>query len=972
MLNPNLTIPSIVRPSSSPGPEVKSLRDVARHLHSRFLPYLDVFQPSPRTFNILHQNVCSLLPKIDHFASLPHLQEYHIISISETWLKPDLPDSHLSLANFTIHRSDRKSGRKSRGGGAALFIKHGIKSTPLDLGTHMPSCDSVWILVQIEGRRDVVIATAYLPPDSNKAQFIQELDHVLDDPVFNRADLVLVGDLNINWNSNSPHRRGLGQLMEDNNMYQTVRNATHVSSTTGSESLIDVCLLSRALPVTKSTTLLSDLSDHYAITTSLDILCRRVKPRALLQVRNYSGCLSSLSLIPRDQKLLEDIGACECPSRQAIILEDWVTKIVDQHAPVRQCRIRPDSPRWLTGELKRLVAAKNRFYRRAYSIGSDTAILQYKKFRNKIQSELKKARRAHFAEKLSMDSRSFFAHANSFLGRGHQTSQGGPVEIRTSDNEIISSPMDMADELNRFFTSIPSPDPSVSSLTKDLTIPEFKFRPVKPDEIAKLLRRLSPSKRGGTAQTPASVYKCLEATIVPAMTILVNRSIAKSTFPKIYKSALVSCIHKSGDRRDPGNYRPISSLPILSKILEHVLNRQITDHVNEHSLLSDKQFGFRNGLNTEQMLLSVLDGYLSSLDTKSPVYIAQLSLDVKKAFDTVNHDLLCRKLSSEFSFHTSSCSLLASYLSGREQRTKLGSHMSVACPISKGVPQGSILGPLLFNMMVNNMLCEHNSAHAYADDTLIYSVASTQSVAITKVSATFDRINRWYTSNGLSLSVHKTNCLIISNRKVDYNQKIVLANSVLPIRSSIKVLGVILDSKLNFKDHISMLKGKVSSQLYALRRARQYLDNDQTKQIYTSIIRPRLEYCSSLFFKTTLANSSALESCQNKAIRIICRAPRIFSVTDGRRCLDIHTLASRRSVAFYHLSMRAAFGISCFILFGLLKESGSSNTNLRSNCLYILPHTYTAYGLSRFTYQAIKAYKTPEDRRPELSFVQQR
>ena len=929
---------------------------------------MDDYRPRPTLFNVLQHNVCSLLPKVNHLVSLPHLQDYHVISINETWLKPDLPDSHLSLPNFDIHRTDRQSAFKTRGGGAALYIKQSLVATRLDVASRLPSCDSVWIRIRIDGRPDLVVATAYLPPDHDKGQFTSELNQLVDDPLFNNVDLLLVGDLNINWNADTRHRRDLAQFLHNSEMCQIISHATHVSSSTGSESLIDLCLLSRTLPVATSTALLTDISDHYAITASLDILTRKTKPRVIRLVRNFS-CLPILTLIPRDDTLLQEMRASECPSEQANMLERWVSDIVDKYAPVRRCRLRPDSPRWLTGELKRLVAAKNRFYRKAYAIGTASAIFQYKKFRNSVQRELRRARCDFYAEKLSDDSRSFYTQANTFLGRNRQASNGGPSEIRAPNGGILTAGGDIANELNRFFTSIPSPHPTEPLVRQNAEVPTLKFRLVQRDQIQKLLRGLNPSKRGGINQTPTSVYKCLEATVVPALTILINQSIRSSVFPEAYKSALVSCIHKSGDRHDPGNYRPISSLPILSKVMERVLNKQIYDHVNEHSLLSDKQFGFRAGLNTEQMLLSVIDRYLSVLDTKSPVYIAQLSLDVRKAFDTVDHAHLCKKLTYEYRFHDSSCALITSYLANRMQQTKIDTDVSSPRLITKGVPQGSILGPLLFNLMVNDMLSMHVTANSYADDTLIYSISTTQPDAISGAVSDFNRINDWYVSNGLSLCAHKTNCLVISNRKVDYAQQVPIAGSVIPIRSNVKVLGVLIDSKLEFKDHIKAVTNKVSSQLYALRRARKYLDSDQTKLIYTSIIRPKLEYCSSLFFKTTLANSNLLESSQNRAIRVICKAPNIFSVTDGRRCLDLHTLASRRSVAFFRVAMQAAYGLSSNILFNFLRNCGNSNTNLRSNCIYILPHTCTIFGLRRFTYQAIKAFKTPEASRPTLDFI---
>lgn len=436
---------------------------------------------------------------------------------------------------------------------------------------------------------------------------------------------------------------------------------------------------------------------------------------------------------------------------------------------------------------------------------------------------------------------------------------------------------------------------------------------------------------------------------------MINTSIITSIFPQPYKVALVTPIFKKGNRTLPANYRPISSLPILSKVFERIMYTQIIDHINIHEMLSSKQFGFRHGVSTEQMLLCLLDQFYHTLDTKKFKYIAILSLDVKKAFDTVNHTLLLKKLKSIYLFAQSSTALMTSYLSNRSQCMAIRNATSSVAPITKGVPQGSILGPLLFNLMVNDMLDQHDQTYSYADDTLTFSYANSQKQALNLVKNNFISLNKWYENNGLSLCINKTNCLIISNCHIDYEHQLCINEYNLDIKHSLTLLGITLDSKLDFKTHIQQVSNKCNSLLFVLRKIRHLLSYEDTKLIYTSIIRPRLEYCSSIFLELPYIQLKLIESLQNKAIRIICKAPKIFSITDSRIILNLHTICSRRSFFFSNLVIKTLCGLTSSELFKLLENRPKHTRQLRSNCNYVLPPSSSNLGKRRFTSCAIKS-----------------
>ena len=542
------------------------------------------------------------------------------------------------------------------------------------------------------------------------------------------------------------------------------------------------------------------------------------------------------------------------------------------------------------------------------------------------------------------------------LGRGK--SHNSLSEIQTRLGSITNSPPIIAEELNHFFTNIESPSPcDFDQNFKASNEIKFRFQSVDDKVILNAFRRLKSTKRGGILGVPTYIYQTLAHTLVPAMVILINNCLKRFQFPDIYKLGIVSPIFKKGDQTCPGNYRPISSLPVLSKVFEYTLSEQIKSYLNENGLLSNRQFGFRTGVSTTQMLHFVLDKISLYLDKKGSRFVALASLDIKKAFDTVDHSLLVAKLSNFFNFNHDAATLIRSYLSNRTQCMKVDNFISEPLPITKGVPQGSILGPLLFSLMVSDMLDSYDFAFSYADDTVILAESLDQNSAHLVLSERFAQLSNWYLKNGLTLNVMKTNCTVFSHLDVDLNIPVVLSNTSLKLNKSVTLLGISLDSKLDFKIHVSTLVTRTNQLLYLLRKIRYLLNYEEAKLIYVSIIRPKLEYCASLFTFLNKSITSKIEACQNKAIRIICKAPMEFSITDARKLLNLHTLASRRALFFRCVVHKAASGAGSMALYHHINQQEATSRSLRSGCHLILPAVNSNRGRLSFLYNSIKLLK---------------
>ena len=380
------------------------------------------------------------------------------------------------------------------------------------------------------------------------------------------------------------------------------------------------------------------------------------------------------------------------------------------------------------------------------------------------------------------------------------------------------------------------------------------------------LQNLDPKKGSPQEAIPAKILKSNADLFCFPLTELFNKLVEESSFPDDMKNADVSSLFKKDDNMSKKNYRPISLLPTIAKIFERLMHRQLSEFTAR--FFSPLLGGFRQGYNTQHVLLNFLQYCKSSIDNKG--LAGAVFMDLSKAFDCVNHGLLIAKLSA-YGLNMDALQLIRSYLSNRQQRVKINSSFSDWKEIKIGVPQGSVLGPLLFNVFVNDIFwfSHRTKICNYADDTTIFACHPDLNTIVTQLEEDSSVLVKWFSDNFLKLNDDKCHLMIFGDESTETT--ISIGNSRINESDYEKLLGVTFDKKLSFKKHVEDLSKKANQKLHALARLSNYIDPIKSEILMNSFIRSQFNYCPLVWMFHDRATNSKLNRIHARALRLVCK-----------------------------------------------------------------------------------------------------
>ena len=806
--------------------------------------------------------------------------------------------------------------------------------------------------------RRILIGVAYRPP--NDLNFLSHFENIiLRASSETNKSLILIGDFNCNVLAPNSHAtKHLLSTTTDLQLTQLVTAPTRI--TDSSRTIIDLIFCSNRMITSSATVTPCSLSDHHIVSCNINIKPTRPPPH-FLQTRPLHRCdtealTQDLESAPwHVAELFDEIDD------QVNFWENLYLSILDNYAPKKSIRVRAKSLPWIDGELRKLMRHRDWLHKKAIKDDSPTVWDMYRTVRNKVTKDLRlsKANYYHHLCSSNMHPTKLWKHLNSLLSRNNRSS----VKSLVVKNTEHTDKTEIAEAMNSHFitaATLQSP-PNIQNLDANpLASTPFSFAPVTEDEVSNIVVSLDPKKSSGPSEIST---KCLQLTI-PSMAAsvarILNLSLQSGCVPSNWKAANVTPIHKKGDKQNPNNYRPISVIPVMGKILERVVYTRLMDHLNHNNILTPFQSGFRPNHSTEDVLLRTVEDWRREVDQGKA--IAAVFIDFSKAFDSISHPLLLKKLNL-LNIKGTVLSWFKDFLSNRRQRVVIEGHKSSWALVQQGVPQGSLLGPLLFSIYTNDMpsIVSNSSINMYADDTALYASDKNIIAAASRATKDLAAIQNWCKDNCLQINHKKNFAMFLARNKVELqngrNQAhILLDGSALQTVSEVRYLGVLIDSTLSFKGHIDSITSKAYGALSTLRKVQTYLPLNTRKLLYRSLVLPHLEYCPSVWDPSSTELSSKIERVQNRAMRTILNRPPGTRSQPLRTELNWRSLYERRQLRRGTSTFKCLNKLSPPYLHNLFQRNPASRGRNKDKLFLIRP--LTNWVKHSFSYKSAKLWNS--------------
>ena len=458
--------------------------------------------------------------------------------------------------------------------------------------------------------------------------------------------------------------------------------------------------------------------------------------------------------------------------------------------------------------------------------------------------KLRKEKQRYFNDQLretKRDSRGTWRNLKQLLRNGSKSSGATARTANEAKNKC--------NIFNRFFVSCAedlrstyrSSARSIFKWLPQIDHPEkFKLRKITVSEVCKALKELKSKKATGVDGIPARLLKDGSDALASPLSVIFNLTIELNVIPAEWKKAKVTPLHKSGPKDDPRNYRPISVLPVVSKVLERLIHKQLAGYFDGHNLLCKSQSGFRRMHSTETAVTYFADEILMNMD--KGLVTGSVFIDLAKAFDTVDHDIFLSKL-EYYGVCDESLPWFKNYFTGRKQFVHIDSQSSEELAITSGVPQGSILGPLLFIVYINDLprCVRHCSVNMYADDTVLYLAGPTVDNLIYYINEDLQCLSEWLENNNLVLNVSKTKCVLFTSQRHKERDCILNLNLLgksISCETTFKYLGVVFDNFMTWKAHADYVCKKVTSRVGLLGRVRSFVTKEAATLVHNALILP--------------------------------------------------------------------------------------------------------------------------------------
>lgn len=852
------------------------------------------------SFKCFYTNADSFVNKFDEFEARVSQLKPLLIAITE--VKPKHSRYSIDINEVMLKDYDMYTNIGLEGRGICIYVHNCLSTKESDINVNT-SVESVWIEIRLKDNNVLLAGCIYRSPNSPPANNQDVCDLMRKVGSHQASHILIMGDFNypeVNWEENQCHvatQRNAYDFLEsirDAFLYQHVKNPTryridqepHILDLifTNEEGMIDD--LEIEPPLGKS--------DHSVLTFTF-IVETVTEPSKTTKYMLNKGDYNKL----RDQMrtdwttLLENKSANECWE----IIANKIHKASKECIPIRKYSNDIDKkqdPLWIDCKTRMKIKEKHKSWRKYMNCKTRQNYVQYTRARNQARWATREARKnieKSIAQNVKENPKAFWRYAKS------QTKTKTNVsDLQYDDGSSTHTDLEKAEVLNMCFSKIFTIEnqeqmPQLRNKANVIPTTQVKFTT---DNIQNKLKALKAGKSPGPDGIHPRVLKELHAELAEPLHELMQTSLDTGKLPNDWKVGHVTPIFKKGDKHDPKNYRPVSLTAVVCKIMESFIRDAVIQHMITNKLLAEEQHGFIEGRSCITQLLEVLDQWTDTIDKGGR--LDAIYLDFMKAFDTVPHQRLLHKLKG-YGIRGKLLSWIREFLSGRKQRVMVNGSMSTWCKVTSGIPQGSVLGPVLFVVFINDLPEVVKSGVAlFADDTKIFrQIESEQDCEL--LQQDLDALQTW--SDEWQLKFHPDKCKNLRVGKDHPNNDYYMVNMDTGIRQPLQVthlekdLGVYTDDQLRFSDHIQKTVVKANRVLGIIRRSYKYLDKDSLLLLYKGLVRPILEYGENVWSPHLLGDISIIEAVQRRATRLI---PNFKDMSYEQRLkqLNLPTLVYRR------------------------------------------------------------------------------
>ena len=915
-----------------------------------------------RPLRLLNINFQSSPGKKAEILNLLESTKPDIVVATETWLDPSIKDTEIFPSSYNVFRKDRH-----RHGGGVLIAVHSSFNCS-EVYELQEDCELIWVRLKLQGRKSLYVCAYYRPDVADESSLKLFNASLTRASSIQNAHLIVAGDLNFpSWNwkqmkmKPSPTCPRLHNIFID--MLSDLGMEQLVEEPTRRDNTLDLVITNTPHLIPR-VEILPGLSDHDAVFCEINIHPHKRKqiPRLipLYKKADWEGLKHEMEDLHTNIKNKKHSATTE---ELWLLFKNTLDAAVKKFIPHKHVRSKDTKP-WITPALRRLIKKRDRLYKKMRKHGREEHEQAYKQLRRDVQRQLRRSYWAYLNDIFEEDdpqTNKSVKHKRFWTYIKHQKSSNIGVAPLKVDGRLVTDPKEQANILNHQFQTAFSEGKSYSreEFTEKCKMPHTDYPVldtvhISVEGVKKLLRNLQPGKAPGPDNISPRVLKELADEIAPILTIIYQSSVDTGKVPSEWKEANVTPLFKKGEQYEPANYRPVSLTSVCCKVLEHILTSTIMDHLERHHILCPEQHGFRRKRSCETQLLEFTHELFNNLAEGKQTDI--LILDFAKAFDRVNHSLLVHKL-NYYGIQGVLTHWISDFLQCRRQAVVLNGERSDFIRVDSGVPQGSVLGPCLFLVYINDMPdLLTSSVRLFADDTAAYNIVA--SIDDQKhLQHNLDQLAEW--EKRWDMLFHPSKCVAIpvTRRKTVLQPEYHLHGHTLEAVRSVKYLGVTLCSDLNWTEHITNVCSKANKTLGFVRRNLKISSRRIKETAYKTYVRPIMEYATTIWDPHTQHAINMLEAVQRRAARFVMRRyHNTSSVSDMITELQWPPLEDRRRIARMSMMYKIHHNLACVRnIKGQLLPLPSRQRRGHDQ-QFVLPQCRTQYHQNSFLPRTIKQW----------------